>query len=248
MNRSQVLAFLVIWLSASVATAAPTAVSFKTTDHVTVFADYYTTGTPGRPLVLLFHQAGSNRAEYATIAPRLLALGFDALAIDQRSGGSLFGRGNETVQRLGHSEDYGKAYGDLEAAFAWAQSAARSGPVILWGSSYSAALVFLLAAKHQKEVKALLAFSPGEFLGGASSVRKAAAQLTIPIYVTSAREDSEVAQAKAILDASPALQKVQFVPRIAGAHGSSTLRQDRNPRGLEENWAAVEAFLAAFRP
>src|SRR5258708_3148595 len=177
MNRSQVLAFLVIWLSASVATAAPTAVSFKTTDHVTVFADYYTTGTPGRPLVLLFHQAGSNRAEYATIAPRLLALGFDALAIDQRSGGSLFGRGNETVQRLGHSEDYGKAYGDLEAAFAWAQSAGRSGPVILWRSSYSAALVFLLAAKHQKEVKALLAFSPGEFLGGASSVRKAAAQL-----------------------------------------------------------------------
>ncbi|MBI1774753.1 MAG: alpha/beta fold hydrolase [Proteobacteria bacterium] len=203
-------------------------------------------GAPGRPLILLFHQAGSNRAEYATIAPNLLTLGFDALAIDQRSGGSLFGHDNETVQRLGHSEGYGKAYGDLEAALLWARSTGRSGPAIVWGSSYSAALVFLLAAKHPDEVKALLAFSPGEYLDGATSVRRAAAQLSIPIYVTSAKEGAEVAQAKAILDSAPGRQKIQFVPRIAGVHGSSTLSLDRNPKGAEENWAAVKAFLTSL--
>ena len=245
-RRSPLLLCLIVWLTASAASAAPTAVSFKASDNVTVFADHYTTGAPGRPLVLMFHQAGSNRAEYATIAPMLLTLGFDALAVDQRSGGSLFGHDNETVQHLGRSEDYGRAYRDLEAALAWAKSAGRSAPVIAWGSSYSAALVFLLAAQHP-EVKALLAFSPGEYLGDPSSVRRAAAQLSIPIYVTSAKGNPEVEQAKAIVDAAPSPEKTLFVPRIAGVHGSSTLRLDRNPRGAEENWAAVKAFLASLR-
>jgi dienelactone hydrolase len=93
-------------------------------------------------------------------------------------------------------------------------------------------------------VKALLAFSPGEYLAGPSSVRSAAA--SIPIFVTSAKESGEVAQAKAILDAASARQKVQFVPYIAGVHGSSTLRSDRNPKGAAENWAAVKAFLASL--
>ena len=41
--------------------------------------------------------------------------------------------------------------------------------ILVWGSSYSAALVFLLAAEHQDEIKAILAFSPGEYLRGSSS-------------------------------------------------------------------------------
>jgi hypothetical protein len=52
--------------------------------------------------------------------------------------------------------------------------------------------------------------------------------------------------AKSILDASPSAEKTQFVPQIAGAHGSSTLREDQNPAGAEENWAAVKQFLAKF--
>jgi hypothetical protein len=34
-------------------------------DHVQVFADYYSAGSRAKPLILLFHQAGSNRGEYA---------------------------------------------------------------------------------------------------------------------------------------------------------------------------------------
>jgi dienelactone hydrolase len=232
--------------AAAAANGDPTPISFVASDKVTIFADYYGGRDAGRPLILLFHQAGSNRAEYATIAPTLTALGFDALAIDQRSGGSLWGHANETVQHLGRSEDYGSAFHDLEGALSWAKSSGRSGPIIVWGSSYSAALVFLLAAKHPQDVKALLAFSPGEYLASPSSVRSAAAQLSIPIFVTSAKESGEVAQAKAILDAASARQKVQFVPYIAGVHGSSTLRSDRNPKGAAENWAAVKAFLASL--
>jgi dienelactone hydrolase len=106
--------------------------------------------------------------------------------------------------------------------------------------------VFLLAAKHRREIRAVLAFSPGEYLRGAATVRKAAAQVSIPIFVTSAKDSKEIAVAKSILDVSPSAEKTQFVPQIAGVHGSSTLREDQNPAGAEENWAAVKQFLAKF--
>ena len=195
---------------------------------------------------LLFHQAGSNRGEYATIGPRLATFGFNALAIDQRSGGNAWGQTNETVKHLGKSTDYGEALLDLEAAFQWAKSSGQSGPILVWGSSYSGALVFLLAAEHPREIKAILAFSPGEYLRGSSTVRKAAAQVSIPIFVTSAKDPKEIAVAKSIFDVVHSDEKTQFVPQIAGVHGSSTLREDQNPDGAEENWAAVKQFLAKF--
>jgi dienelactone hydrolase len=222
------------------------AISFAASDRVQVFADYYSAGSKAKPLILLFHQAGSNRREYATIGPRLVTLGFNALAIDQRSGGDAWGRANETVKRLGKSTDYSEALPDLEAALQWAKSSGHAGQILVWGSSYSAALVFLLAAKHRREIKAILAFSPGEYLRGTATVRKAAAQVSIPIFVTSAKDPKEIAVAKSILEVSPSAEKTQFVPQIAGVHGSSTLREDQNPAGVEENWAAVKQFLARF--
>jgi dienelactone hydrolase len=224
------------------------AISFVASDRVQVFADYYYAGSKAKPLILLFHQAGSNRGEYATIAPMLVTLGFNALAIDQRSGGDAWGRTNETVKRLGKSTGYDEALSDLEAALQWTKSSGQTGPIIVWGSSYSAALVFLLAANHRGEVNAILAFSPGEYLGGSSTVRKAAAQISIPIFVTSAKDPKEIAVAKSILDASPSVEKIQFIPQIAGVHGSSTLRKDQNPDGVDENWTAVKHFLAKFSP
>src|SRR5579872_986887 len=136
------------------------AVSLTASDGATVFADYVPAKAAGGRLILLFHQAGSNRGEYAPIAPVLAQLGYATLALDQRAGGSMWGRTNETVQHLGHSAGYGEALRDLEAALAWAKAKEPGGKIILWGSSYSAALVFLLAAKHPEEVAAVLAFSP----------------------------------------------------------------------------------------
>ncbi|MBX9795833.1 MAG: alpha/beta hydrolase, partial [Sphingomonas sp.] len=56
-------------------------------------------------MLLLFHQAGSSKDEYAAIAPQLAADGYSALAIDARAGGDLFGP-NQTVAALGGSADY----------------------------------------------------------------------------------------------------------------------------------------------
>jgi dienelactone hydrolase len=215
-------------------------VTLKSADDVKIYGEYYKAEHP-KALILLFHQAGSNRAEYATIAPRLVKEGYSALAIDQRSGGKLFGHPNETVTHLGHSAEYLAAEKDLEAALAWA--GAQQLPVAIWGSSYSSSLVFLVAGKHPSEVKAVLSFSPGEYLGTPNMVQTAAAKVSAPLYVTSAKDDDEIAAAKAIVGATASKSKTQFIPKIGGVHGSSTLRDDRNAKGSAENWTAVLGFL-----
>jgi alpha-beta hydrolase superfamily lysophospholipase len=54
-------------------------------------------------VLLLFHQADSSADEYTPIAPTLVQMGYATLAIDQRSGGTLYGR-NFTVAELGKSQ------------------------------------------------------------------------------------------------------------------------------------------------
>lgn len=91
-----------------------------------------------------------------------------------------------------------------------------------------------------------MAFSPREYLGDSYSVRYAGAKMQVPVFITCARDSEEVAAARAIAGAVPGSLAVQFVPKSSGVHGSSTLRQDRNPVGAEDNWQAVEKFLAGL--
>jgi alpha-beta hydrolase superfamily lysophospholipase len=227
------------------AIAATQDLTLKTEDGVTVFGKLYSAEHP-KAIILLFHQAGSNSAEYAPIAPKLVDMGFSALAIDQRAGGNMFDHVNQTIKHLGHATDYLDAQKDLDAAFAYAKQ--QNLPIVIWGSSYSSSLVFLLAARHPGEIKALLSFSPGEYLGQDGMVQAAAAKDDLPIFVTEAKDKEEIAKATPIFTASPAAFKVQFIPAVAGVHGSSTLRADRNAKGMAENWQAVTTFLNKVFP
>jgi dienelactone hydrolase len=225
----------------TVKAAAPERVTLTAADGVRVYGWHYAAADKRKPTILLFHQAGSNHAEYATIAPRLVSLGYHCLALDQRSGGAMWTVANLTAAGVGKEVDYLAALPDLEAALVWPKSQGLPGKSIVWGSSYSAALVFLLAAKHPQEIAAVLAFSPGEYLDQPHVVEQAAAQVHVPVFVTSAKDEGEISIARTL---SKAAQGTQFIPKIAGVHGSSTLRQDRNPKGQAENWEAVEQFLA----
>lgn len=196
-------------------------------------------GQAGAPIVVLFHQAGSSLHEYDTIAPRLNALGYETLAISQRSGGELFGK-NATAARYKKKASYLDAKVDLEAALAFAKTTKR--PIVIWGSSYSAALVFLLAAEHKEDIAAVLSFSPGEYIkrGKARVSIKAAAQKVaaakIPVFV-----------------ATPANEKKRAAPiaKAAGTtlhtpagsvHGSSMLIANKS-KTAEATWPLVLKFL-----
>lgn len=233
---------LALALAPAALAAAPKPVQFRAADGVTVYGAYYTNGNAYRPLILLFHQAGSNRGEYATIAPRLVKAGFNCLAIDQRAGGDMWGRKNETIEHLGHSASYLAAELDLEAALNWARTVEKKGKVILWGSSYSASLVFVVAAHHPDEVSGVLAFSPGEYFEQKDMIRHAAAEVHVPVYITCGTGEKEAANARPIYEAVASKDKVFFVPPV-GVHGSKTLRTDSDPKGAARNWQEVLSFL-----
>lgn len=219
-------------------------VSFNAKDGVKIYGEFQRPEGKPRATILLFHMAGSNRQEYAPLAPVLNRAGFATLAIDQRSGGDLWGSVNQTAAKIRAGAGYADALPDLEAAIAYG-NAQHSGPIALWGSSYSSALVFVAAARHP-EVKALLAFSPGEYISG-YSIEKEAAKLSIPVFITSAPDNDEILSAKALARAVPDHRAVQYV-RHNGVHGSSTLRIDKDPQGASENWKHVMAFLDGAFP
>ena len=225
--------------TAAVEAVAVDAVTLKASDGVTVHGLYYKAAKP-RALILLFHQAGSSKDEYATIAPRLVSAGYSALAIDQRAGDGLFGK-NETADALGRKADYLEARPDLQAALDWAQG--QKLPIVLWGSSYSSSLIFPLAAAHPQGIVALLSFSPGEYFDDKQMIRQAAAKVTVPVFVASGNSKDETSEADPIMAALPKNSaNVRFVP-AHGVHGSSTLIAAKNPAGAEDNMKAVLAFL-----
>jgi dienelactone hydrolase len=212
-------------------------ITLQASDGVSVSATYQGAAKPGRPIILLFHQAGGSGAEFDAIGPRLVQLGFDTLAVDQRSGGPAFGRPNRTVQRLGRTADYLSALPDLQAAVDWAASR-RASVIVAWGSSYSASLVLLLAARD-KRVTAVVSFSPGEYFTDQSLVRNAASRVTVPVLLSSASTPGEITGARSIFEVLPTQKtKVQLRPRRA-SHGSIALAEP----GGAELWPAVEQFL-----
>jgi dienelactone hydrolase len=235
---------LVLCLLATAAFAEP--VTLSAADGTKVYGEWTPAQGAPKGVMVLFHQAHANHSEYAPIAPKLAQAGWASLAVDQRSGDELFGAKNRTAAQFKETPGYLEAMPDLEAALA--EGVKRNGgkPVIVVGSSYSATLVFALAAKHPSDVRAVIAFSPGEYFQDKHYARSAAAQLKVPLYVTSASDPDEVRRAKEVLDASPSTQKVQHTPKH-GVHGASTLRTDRNAAGAQENWDALMKFLSSLR-
>ncbi|HET8611816.1 MAG TPA: alpha/beta hydrolase, partial [Sphingomonas sp.] len=135
--------------------------------------------------------------------------------------------------------DFLDARQDMQAALDWAR--ARGLPIVLWGSSYSSALIFPLAAADPTGIKALLAFSPGEYFDDKTMIERAAAKVKVPVFITCAPTSQEIQLGAQIADAIKA-RKTFYVPK-AGVHGSSTLIAAKDPEGAAANWRAVLDFL-----
>ena len=225
-------------------------VDFPTADGIKARADIYAAKNPSAAMILLFHQAGWSRGEYREIAPKLVELGYRVIAVDQRSGGGVNGVRNETNQRAEKKRlprGYLDAYADLDAALTYAREHLQAERVIVWGSSYSASLVFRLASKRPEEVTAVMAFSPGEYFEkekGPVYTWSFAKSVEQPLFVTSSKRERE--QVKPIFDASPAEKKILFTPASKGQHGSRALWSKWTDSDVY--WAAVNGFLQEYVP
>lgn len=238
-NRADLEAFLAAF-------QPPQEVSFDTPDGVTVFGDLYDPhGDQAAPMLLLFHQGGSNaRAEYGPLVPRLLAEGYVALALDQRRGGRRLGGTNRTADALeGEAGSYCSVYPDLEAALRYVQAAGYTGPVVAWGSSYSATLALQLAANHPEVVQGVLAFSPasGAPMEGCQP-ETFAAQLRQAALVLRPAAELHYGTLGEQLDTFREVGLQVYVAQN-GVHGASMLNGRRVYGDAEANWQAVLAFL-----
>jgi alpha-beta hydrolase superfamily lysophospholipase len=233
-------------LAAPLAAQAPKTITFPSADSVPVTADLYAPLPSTAPFIVLFHQAGASRGEYREIAPKLVAMGFNCMAVDQRSGDAVNGVRNVTAREANDRHQpvsMLSARQDLESALRYARERYARGPLLAWGSSYSAALVLVVAGQNRGLVDGVLAFSPGEYFpvapGRPTLVTEAARAIRVPVFITSAR--SEQNDWRSIFAAlSPAVRRA-YVPEAEGRHGSSALWKETP--GQEGYWQAVRGFL-----
>ncbi len=217
-------------------------VEFKSKDGLMISGNLYEISS-NAPLILLLHQANYNKYEYADIAPKLNEMGFNVLAIDQRSGGSFAGHDNETYERAKRISDseitFVEAEQDIEAAVEYLNNKYDQ-DVIVWGSSYSSALAIFVANKNDN-VKGVISFSPGNYFGEAKSKLKSVFKdLDKPFLVTSSKD--EAAQLSAELEGIELKKnQSQFIPEDSGFHGSRAIWEGQ--KGAEEYWSAITKFL-----
>lgn len=217
-------------------------VNFPTSDGLNVYADYYSNGRRN-PLIILYHQAGFSRGEFRSIAPRLVDLGFNVLAVDLRSGDIMNQVTNLTQKealKQGKSTAFEDVIPDLEASFDYAKNKIKSRKIIYWGSSYSASLGFYMASKNPKDYKALIAYSPGEYFKIENkNISEFAKDVQIPVYTSSAR--NEESKWKPIFNSVKSKKQFYLPAKTKGHHGTIALSSFHDD--AEENWQAIIPFL-----
>lgn len=221
---------------------AQDSISFPSLDGLEISADLYHISDHA-PVILLCHQARFSRGEYNEIAAKLNKMGFNCIAIDQRSGDEVNGVKNETAARAKEGKlgtTYLHAEVDIKAGIEYAYRKYNQ-KIILWGSSYSASLA-LKQALENDHVLAAVAFSPGEYFNEQLNLKNSIKGLDKALFVTSSKE--EAPKVKELVEVVHAKELKHFIPTGAGIHGSKALWE--STEGHEEYWKALKIFLSNF--
>lgn len=221
-------------------------IQFPAEDGLLVTADLYQWHDEDAPFIVLFHQAGWSRGEYKEIAPKLGKMGFNCMAVDQRSGKAVNKVINETAKMASNKKlktSYVDALPDMRAALRLVKTRYPDAQRIAWGSSYSSALVLVLAGTEPELMDVVLSFSPGEYFSklgkGKDYVTKAASAIKKPVFITSAKNEHK--SWKAIFAAIPSTKKQSYLPDTKGNHGSRALWAVQ--KDSDDYWMAVNTFL-----
>ncbi len=221
-------------------------ITFKASDGLEITADLYITNPETSPLIVLFHQAGWSRGEYKEIAPKLNKLGYNCIAVDQRSGETVNDVANETFKKAvaaNKGTTYVDAYVDINSAIDYAKANYKKAKkLIIWGSSYSAGLV-IKAASERKDIDAVIAFSPGEYyskLGKPKDwIESTAKKITVPVWITSMKLEKK--KWWNIAAQIPESNRAYFLPTKIGKHGSRALWDEFSDSA--EYWKALKEFF-----
>lgn len=219
-------------------------IQFPSKDGLLITADLYKNAN-SKKYILLFHQAGWSRGEYKEIAPWLVKMGFNCLAIDQRSGNQVNGVINYTHKRAkerGLPGKYIDAYPDIEATIAYIIKNQKPEKLLIWGSSYSSSLVLKYAGVNPKKIDGVLAFSPGEYFGSSDFIAKSARNIQVPVFITSAKNEEK--NWRPIFNSIPGNKKQYFLPETKGNHGARALWDEFPDSKAYRD--VVQQFLKAY--
>lgn len=214
-------------------------ITFPSQDGLTITADVYKTNN--NPItVLLCHQAGFSRGEYKDTALLLNSYGYSVMAIDQRSGDEVNGVINETAKRAKSKKletNYINGKPDIVAAINYIYSENDNKKIILVGSSYSATLAMIIG-KNSDKVKAVVAFSPGEYYDDLN-VQNEVEGLDKPTFVTASL--SETKDLTTLISKMKMDNLTHYKPKKEGIHGSRVLWD--STKGFEDYKKAFKTFL-----
>jgi len=215
-------------------------VTFPSSDGLTITADLFLKDKD-LPFILLFHQGNYSRGEYREIAPKLLNLNYNCLSVDLRAGGKVNFTDNETSLDAGRKKitrTMLDARNDIRAAIQYATEF-NDLPVVLFGSSYSASLSLVVANKNPR-VKAVVAFSPGEFFRPGLVVSEALTGFDKKVFIASTR--AEYGYLGKMLSEIPEQQKTLFTPlNSPGTSGAKALWESSADH--PEYWLALLMFF-----
>jgi len=220
-----------------------TTITFPSKDSLPITADVYK--KKESPItILLCHQAGYSRGEYKDTAIELTKLGYAVMAIDQRSGKTVNNIDNQTAKvarEKGLGDTYLDAKQDIEAAIDYIYHQNGGQKIILVGSSYSSSLALLMGVNNAK-IKAVAAFSPGEYFKGID-INKSISTYKKPVFVTSSL--SESAAVKTLVNKVDSNYLTHFIPEVKGIHGSRALWE--TTEGNKTYWTAFNGFLSSLK-
>jgi dienelactone hydrolase len=218
-------------------------ITFPSKDGLLITADVYNAKETAIS-ILLCHQAGYSRGEYKDTAVELTKLGYSVMAIDQRSGNKVNNIKNETklaASKKGLGVSYLDAKQDIEAAIDYIYKQNGGKKILLVGSSYSASLSLLIGVNNSK-VKAVAAFSPGEYFKSID-INKSISTYKKPVFVTSSLNESK--KVKVLIDKIDPSFTTHFIPEVKGIHGSRALWKTTN--GYEAYWSSFKSFIASLK-
>ena len=215
-------------------------VSFKAADSLEIIANLYEID-PDYPYIILLHQGNSSKGEYRDIAVSLLKLKYNCLAVDLRSGWLINFTPNETAQnarRTKKSTEMIDADKDILAAIDFVTKRSDK-KIILFGSSYSASLA-LKIGKTNPLVKAIIAYSPGEYFKKKFVLHDVLQNIDKPIYV--AGSQLEYPYLQKLTELVPKRNLVVFQPQNdIGDSGAKSLWKSKEVS--KEYWLSLLMFI-----
>lgn len=227
-------------------------VTYPAADGVVVTADFSTIGdlkvARKKPTLVLLHMAHSSRGEYRDLVPEFAKSGYNCLAVDLRCGSHQndVARGveNETAKSALSKKKphhYSDAMADLEATFEWLDRQKLAGPRVLVGSSFSAALALVYAARHDGELACVMALSPNEYLEKYRVIDEVPKLAKTPAYVMVGNaQEREVGER--YIQAMKCKPRFLHAPDV-GAHGSRAFGKDIAEKEATKNLHYFMTFL-----